>query len=446
MLFTNRDLRKLIIPLVIEQILAVFVGLADTIMIAAAGEAAVSGVSLVDTVNVLVINIFSALATGGAVVAGHCLGQKDNENASKSAWQMILVSSVFSIVITALFIGAHDFILRTVFGQIEADVMASAKIYLIITALSIFPLAIYNACAALFSAMGNSKVTMWISLIMNLLNFAGNAFLIFVMKWGVAGAAISTTFSRLVAAVIIFVMMFHAKRAITFKGQVTWKMDFVLVKKILYIGIPNGLENSMFQLGKILLLSLVSTFGTYAIAANAVCNTVAMINILPGLAINLAILSVTSVCVGAGDYQQARYYTKKLSILMNICMVVLSFILIIGTPFIVKLYQLSDQTAELATQVIRYHAVMAMFIWIPSFSISNTLRAAGDVMWTMVVAVISMWIFRIGAAYILSGYFDMGLMGVWIAMTVDWIFRAICYMTRYKGKKWEQMLGKKSTE
>ncbi|MBQ8591774.1 MAG: MATE family efflux transporter [Lachnospiraceae bacterium] len=446
MLFTNRDLRKLIIPLVIEQILAVFVGLADTIMIAAAGEAAVSGVSLVDTVNVLVINIFSALATGGAVVAGHCLGQKDNENASKSAWQMILVSSVFSIVITALFIGAHDFILRTVFGQIEADVMASAKIYLIITALSIFPLAIYNACAALFRAMGNSKVTMWISLIMNLLNFAGNAFLIFVMKWGVAGAAISTTFSRLVAAVIIFVMMFHAKRAITFKGQVTWKMDFVLVKKILYIGIPNGLENSMFQLGKILLLSLVSTFGTYAIAANAVCNTVAMINILPGLAINLAILSVTSVCVGAGDYQQARYYTKKLSILMNICMVVLSFILIIGTPFIVKLYQLSDQTAELATQVIRYHAVMAMFIWIPSFSISNTLRAAGDVMWTMVVAVISMWIFRIGAAYILSGYFDMGLMGVWIAMTVDWIFRAICYMTRYKGKKWEQMLGKKSTE
>ena len=430
----------------IEQILAVFVGLADTIMIAAAGEAAVSGVSLVDTVNVLVINIFSALATGGAVVAGHCLGQKDNENASKSAWQMILVSSVFSIVITALFIGAHDFILRTVFGQIEADVMASAKIYLIITALSIFPLAIYNACAALFRAMGNSKVTMWISLIMNLLNFAGNAFLIFVMKWGVAGAAISTTFSRLVAAVIIFVMMFHAKRAITFKGQVTWKMDFVLVKKILYIGIPNGLENSMFQLGKILLLSLVSTFGTYAIAANAVCNTVAMINILPGLAINLAILSVTSVCVGAGDYQQARYYTKKLSILMNICMVVLSFILIIGTPFIVKLYQLSDQTAELATQVIRYHAVMAMFIWIPSFSISNTLRAAGDVMWTMVVAVISMWIFRIGAAYILSGYFDMGLMGVWIAMTVDWIFRAICYMTRYKGKKWEQMLGKKSTE
>ena len=430
----------------IEQILAVFVGLADTIMIAAAGEAAVSGVSLVDTVNVLVINIFSALATGGAVVAGHCLGQKDNENASKSAWQMILVSSVFSIVITALFIGAHDFILRTVFGQIEADVMASAKIYLIITALSIFPLAIYNACAALFSAMGNSKVTMWISLIMNLLNFAGNAFLIFVMKWGVAGAAISTTFSRLVAAVIIFVMMFHAKRAITFKGQVTWKMDFVLVKKILYIGIPNGLENSMFQLGKILLLSLVSTFGTYAIAANAVCNTVAMINILPGLAINLAILSVTSVCVGAGDYQQARYYTKKLSILMNICMVVLSFILIIGTPFIVKLYQLSDQTAELATQVIRYHAVMAMFIWIPSFSISNTLRAAGDVMWTMVVAVISMWIFRIGAAYILSGYFDMGLMGVWIAMTVDWIFRAICYMTRYKGKKWEQMLGRKSTE
>ena len=442
MLYTNKDLRKLIIPLVFEQLLAILVGMVDTVMIAGVGEAAVSGVSLVDTVNILIINITAALATGGAVVAGHYLGKKDSEGASKSAWQLLLFSVWLSVLVTIIFIAAHKPLLMGMFGQVEEEVMTSAATYLVITAISICPLAVYNSCAALLRAMNDSKTTMIISIIMNLINVAGNAVLIYGIKMGVAGAAVATTFSRMVAAVIIMIIMFHKDKLINFCGQVTLKPDFRLIKKILYIGVPNSLENSLFQLGKILLLSLISTLGTYAIAANAVCNTLASFNMLPGIAVNMALLSVASMCVGAGDFEQVRYYTKKLMVVAIGATAVLSVIFIIFAPVILKIYRLSPETEALAVDVIRWHALMGILFWVPSFALPNTLRAAGDVVWTMVVAIGSMWIFRIGFAYLFSYYTDLGLLGVWIAMTIDWVFRSICYMLRYRGHKWEQYKAK----
>lgn len=436
MLFSKQDIKKLIIPLIIEQVLVITVGVVDTVMISSVGEAAVSGVSLVDTINILIINIFTALATGGAVVAGHFLGQKDNENAGKAAWQLMLFCLISSIAVMILFLMAHHVILGSVFGQITAEVMKNAKTYLIITAFSIVPLAIYNAGAALFRAMGNSKVTMWISLLMNVINITGNTILIFGFRMGVAGAAISTTVSRLIAAMIIFSMLFSSKRRINFRGKITIRFRMDMIKKILYIGVPNGLENSMFQLGKIILLSLVSTFGTYAITANAVANAVAMFNILPGVAINSAILSVASYCIGAGEYEQAKYYTKSMIKTMYLAIGVLSVAIAIFLQPLLSLYNLSPKTSALAEQVILYHAVLAVIIWAPSFAISNTLRAAGDVIYPMVTAGISMWVFRVGTAYLLADYLQFGLLGVWIAMTIDWLFRAICYVVRYRGGKW----------
>ena len=441
MLYTNRDLKKLIIPLVFEQLLAILVGMVDTVMIAGVGEAAVSGVSLVDTINILIINITAALATGGAVAAGHFLGQKDSEKASRSAWQLVLFSIWLSAAVTIIFLAFHRPLLKVIFGQLEPAVMERATVYLVITAISICPLAVYNSCAALFRAMNDSKTTMEIAIAMNLINLAGNAILIYGIKIGVAGAAIATTISRVVAAVIIMVLMFQPGRAISLGGQATWKMDFGLIKKILYIGIPNGLENSLFQLGKILLLSLISTFGTYAIAANAVCNTLASFNVLPGQAINLALLSVASMCIGAGDFKQARYYTKKLMIIAVSCTALISGLLFLFAPWVMKIYQLTPQTESLAVQVIRWHTVLAVIFWVPSFTLPNTLRAAGDVVWTMLIAIISMWSFRIGFAYFFSKNFDGGLMGVWIAMTIDWAFRALCYWLRYRGHKWEHSMG-----
>ncbi len=438
MLYTNKDLRKLIIPLVFEQLLAILVGMVDTVMIAGVGEAAVSGVSLVDTINILVINITAALASGGTVVAGHYLGQKDSGNASRSAWQLVLFSIWLSLAVTVIFLALHKPMLRGVFGQVEPEVMKNASVYLVITAISICPLAMYNACAALFRAMSDSRTTMLIAIAMNLLNLVGNAILIYGAKMGVAGAAIATTFSRAVAAAIIMWMMFRSGKTINFRGQATWKIDFGLIKKILYIGVPNGLENSLFQLGKILLLSLVSTLGTYAIAANAVCNTLASFNVLPGSAVNLALLSVASMCIGAGDFKQARYYTKKLMLTAIGCTAVISGILFVFAPWVMKIYQLTPQTESLAVQVLRWHTVLAVIFWVPSFSLPNTLRAAGDVVWTMLIAIVSMWVFRIGFAYLFSVHFSSGLMGVWVAMTIDWAFRALCYLVRYRGHKWER--------
>lgn len=438
MLYSNKDLKKLIIPLVIEQILIVAVGMADTIMIAGAGEAAVSGISLVDTINILIINVFSALATGGAVVAGHYLGEKDKRSACKSAWQLIYVATLISIVITIFYLGAHQFILTKVFGGITVDVMKNAKTYLIITGLSIVPLAIYNSCAALFRAMNNSKTTMWISLGMNVINIIGNAILIFGFNMGVAGAAIATTFSRIVAAAISFTLLYRKNGIINLRGQATFRIHKPLIARIMYIGIPSGLENSFFQLGKILLLSLVATFGTFAIASNAICNSIAVFNNLPGMSINYAILTVVAICIGSGDYAQAKFYTKKLLKWAYVSTFLCSFLLAVGAGFIVSLFQVSDETARLTVQILRFHAAMACIFWIPSFTIPNALRAAGDTIFPMVIAVISMWVFRIGTAYVFSYVFHMGLMGVWIAMTIDWIFRGVCYTIRYAGGKWEK--------
>ena len=442
-LYSNTDLRKLILPLVMEQLLAVLVGMLDTVMISGEGEAAVSGVSLVDNINILVINIFAALATGGAVVAGHALGQKKPEQAGKAAWQMVLFMIYSSFITMVLLLVAHKTILRVTFGKVDDAVMGSATVYLLITALSICPLAIYNACAALFRAMGNSKTTMLISLLMNLINFVGNAILIFGAGLGVAGAAIATTVSRTVAAILIFRLMLDEKRVIHFKNRMTWKLEGDLVKKILFIGIPNGLENSLFQLGKLLLLSLVSTFGTSSIAANAVCGTLTNFNILPGMAIGMALLSVSSVCIGAEENGQTRYYTRKMMGLSWIAMSAMSIIMMVGAPLFLKIYHLTPETEKLAIEVIRFHAVMCMISWVPSFSLPNTLRAAGDVIWTMVIAIVSMWTFRIITAYIFSYAFHLGLMGIWIAMTIDWTFRGICYLLRYRGHKWETMMQKR---
>lgn len=444
-LYSNQDLKTLLVPLVFEQLLALLVGLADTLMIAGVSEAAVSGVSLVDTINILIINVFTAFGTGGAVIAGHYLGKKNEENACRAGWQVLLFSLVSSLVVTVAFILFHNGILQLIIGKVEADVMDNAKSYLVVTAVSFVPLAVYNACAGLFRTMGDSKTTLLISLFMNILNVIGNAVLIYGAGIGTLGAAISTTFSRSVAAVIIFVMMFDNRRAIHFRGQVTWRFRPEMLKKILYIGLPNSLENSLFQLGKILTISMISTMGTYAIAANAVCNTIASFNVLPGSAINSGIVAIVSVCIGAGEIQQARYYTKKLMKLAQLGVMIMSALIVLGSGWVVGFYHLSPQADSLARQVLIYHAVLAMLFWILSFSLPNAFRAAGDVVMPMAVAIGSMWVFRLGFAYFLGIHLEWGLFGVWIAMTIDWVFRAVCFVVRFKGHRWERkMIGGKA--
>lgn len=436
MLFTNNDIKKLIIPLMIEQFLTVFVGMADTVMVSQTGEAAISAVSLVDTVNVLLINIFAALANGGAVVAGQFLGHKNRKESCKVANQLLLFATLVSAVVMLLTLVFHNGVLHGIFGKIDAEVMKSAKIYLVITALSIPFIAIYNAGAALFRAMGNSKVTMIVTFIMNTINVAGNAILIFGFHMGVMGVAIPTTISRIVAAIIIVVMLFQGKREITLKGYFKLQLSGSIIKKILYIGVPNGLENSMFQLGKIVVLSLVATLGTSSIAANAVSNTIALFQIIPGQAIGMAMLSVTAQCVGAGDYEQVKYYNKKLVKITYGAMLIVNMIVVALLPLLIHLYHLGKTAASITQWIIIFHALCACVIWPLSFSLPNTLRAANDVKFCLILSVISMWAVRIAPSYILARNFGLGVKGIWIAMVLDWCVRAIFFTIHYKRENW----------
>lgn len=436
-LFDNRALTALIIPLIIEQMLAVLVGMADSIMVASVGEAAVSGVSLVDNIMVLLINVFAALATGGAVVAGQYLGQQRKEKACQAAEQLVWFITICAVVITLVIYACKYWILHGVFGQIEADVMGHADTYLMIVTASIPFIALYNGGAAIFRTMGNSEISMRVSIVMNIINVAGNAILIYGFHRGTEGVAIPTLVSRMTAAILIMVLLADRRRAIYVRPSRRYRPDWAMIRKILGIGVPNGLENSMFQLGKIIVLSLVSTFGTYAIAANAVSNVIASFQVLPGMAIALAVTTVIARCVGAGDYEQVKYYTKKLLGITYACMVVTNVIIVLVLPLILKAYNLSSQTAEVTTGIVIFYAVCCVLIWPLAFTIPATFRASGDAKMCMFISVLSMWIFRIIFSYILGQYMGMGVFGVWVAMIIDWIVRSICFIARYFSGKWK---------
>lgn len=435
--FSNADLRKLIVPLIIDQFLQAFVGLADSIMVASVGEAAVSGVSLIDTIMVLILNIFTALATGGAVIAGQFLGKKRDEMACKSTNQLISFTLKASLIVMLLCYLGRNFITHVVFGKIEADVMYNCNVYMMIVFASIPMTALYNAGAAIYRAMGNSAVAMKISLLMNAINLSGNALLIFVFHRGVEGVAIPTLVSRTAACVIMMFLMNNQKHTLHLSHPFSFKTDWALLKKILYIGVPNGLENSMFQLGKILVLSIVTSFGTASIAANAVSNNVATFAVLPGMSVGFAILTVGAQCVGAGDYEQVRYYTKKLMKIVYVSLFVANILVVLAVPYIIQIYGLSAEASQYAHKILIYHSICAVTIWPLSFSLPNTLRAAADVTYTMILSIISMWVFRIGFSVVLGVYCHMGVFGVWVAMTIDWLFRAVCFSIRYLRGKWK---------
>ena len=438
-MFTKQDLRKLIIPLIIEQILLVAVGMVDTIMISSVGEAAVSGVSLVDYINIWIICIFTALTTGGGVVAGHYLGERKSERACETAEQLFVFITVVSLALMFIVLFGHQWILNRAFGEIEAEVMHNAKMYLLITAFSIPFIAIYNAGAAIFRAMSDSRTAMIISLVMNAINIAGNIIMIYGLGMGVEGAAIPTLISRIVAAIVITILLKKEELEIYLRKEMKFSLSGGIVKRICFIGIPNALENSVVQFGKILVLSLVSSFGTTALAANAVANNIALFQGIPGNAIGYAMVTVVSQCVGANNYDDAEKNTKLLLRYMYIGMAIISIPIIFACPIIVKAYHLSAVTEKLTIKIVIYHAICCMTHWSLAFGLPNVLRAAGDVKVPLVVSLVSMWIFRIAFSFVLGKILDWGVFGIWVAMTIDWLFRAIFFTARYRSGKWKKI-------
>ena len=453
LLFDSNKLWILIWPLLVETFLQNTVGIADVFMVASLGESAVSGVSLVDSINALFVMIFSALATGGAVVCSQYIGSENKEMAKETARQLIYTVVIVAFILMTILLILHKPVLRITFGSIDDDVMANAQKYFIITLFCFIPLALYNACAALFRSQGNSKISMVTSFIVNIINIGGNAVLIYGFKMGVEGVAIPTFVSRLAGALILMYLLYSPKYSkdneLSIEGIFNISFNWSIVAKILKIGIPTGLENSMFQFGKVIVLSLISSYGTIAIAANAAANTMASVGVLPGQAIGIAMLTVVGQCMGAEKTDQAVYYTKKLLLLTYISMWVLDIPFMVFMYKILSLYNMSAETTKLAYYMAFTHTFCAILIWPLSFTLPNSLRAANDASFTMIVSMISMWTIRVGLSYVFKYTNILGLiekftwppyygaLGVWFAMILDWCLRIVCFIIRFAQGKWK---------
>jgi len=436
-MFSNSALKKLILPLFFDQVLLITVSVISVLLLSYAGEAAFSGVSLVDMINMLMINVLAALATGGAVVISQYIGLKDSKNALLAANQLITITGVlsFGIALSVWLFSAP--ILRLLFGTVDADVMKTASIYFIVSGFSYPFLALYNSGAAIFRSMGNSKVPMLVSLLMNLSNLAGNALVIFVLKGGVMGVALSTLTARLLAAVLMLVLTTNQNNPIHIKMKDIFSWHGDMIQRILKIAIPNGIENGITQLGRVLLVSIIALFGTTQIAANGITNSLVLLAVSFGQAMNLAIVPVVGQCVGANDFDQAQSYIKRLLKWTYAVTLGMSLALTLVLPWILNLYSVSAETRSYAYTLIMIHNGLAIFLWPSSFTLPNALRAAGDAKYTMVISIGAMFVFRIFFAYILGVVFQLGVIGVWLAMGVDWSFRTLMFTVRFRKGTWK---------
>lgn len=437
-MFTNKQLKWLIWPLIIEQLLTMIVGMADTMMVSYAGEAAISGVGLVDMINNLVITILAAVATGGAVIVSQYIGNKDKEKANFASGQLLTITGIISVVIMILCLVFHKNLLSLFFGSVDSEVMKACITYFLITALSFPFLGLYNSSSALFRSISKTKVTMYVSLLMNVINVVGNYIGVMVLNAGVMGVAIPTLISRVVAAIIMFYLSLDKRNSVYVKIKDIFNWNKVMIRKILRIAVPNGIENGLFTLGRVLVTSIVALFGTSQIAANSVAGSIDQVAIVVVNAINLAIVTVVGQCVGAGDYHQAENYIKKLMKVSYIVTAIIGGLVIFGLPAILNLYTLSDEARNYTFILVIMHNVMAFALHPTSFVLPNGLRASGDVKYSMYVGIGSMLVFRLGIAYLFGVIFNLGIIGVWIAMGSDWLCRSVFFVMRFVKGKWKE--------
>jgi putative MATE family efflux protein len=435
--WSNKKLFALFWPLVVEQLLVVLIGVINMVMVSSVGEHAVSGISLVETINFLIITAFNAIATGGSVVISQYLGRKDDKSACCSARQLVYITVFISIIMMIFAIITRRFMLKTIFGSIADDVMQSANIYFLFIALSYPFLALYSAATAMFRSMGNSKVPMRTAVLLSILTIGGNALLIYIFKLGVAGAAISTLIGRIITAGILMKLLVRDKtRIINLNGILKIKIVPEMVKRILNIGIPSGLEASMFQIGKILVTRIFTIFGTAAIAANAVGATINSIAFMPGSAFGMGLLVVVGQCIGAGDYLAVKKHTKKIMILSYITYLLININIFIFMNPIISIFNLSEEAHRLCIIFLRIHCITSSLFWCPAFVLPNALKAAGDARFVMIIASCTMWFIRVCSAYLLAFPLGIGPTGVYIAMGADFFFRGLFFVRRWLSNKW----------
>lgn len=435
-MFSNKDLRNMIVPLFFEQLLVMLVGIMDTFIVSYAGEAAVSGVSLVNSFNTIFIYLFTALASGGAVVISQYIGNQDKKNSILSSSQLVMFSCIFSIVVSVVVLLFQKPILSGLFGRVDGDVMEACMTYLRISAYSYPFIAIYNAGASLYRSMAKTKTTMNISLVSNLINIIGNYIGVFVLHAGVAGVAVPSLIARAFSAIVITCLCFDTQLAAyyTKEGILTW--DSAMLKRVLNIAVPNGIENGIFQFVKVALSSVVALFGTYQIAANGIAQSIWSLAALMGVALGPVYITVIGQCMGKQDTAQAKYYFKKLNRLALVLSLVWNVLIFLITPGWMKFYQVSQETIQMVIYLVAIHNFFNAFVYPFSGPLSNGLRAAGDVKITMIVSVASTVLARFVFSLLFAIYFNLGVIGIALAMCLDWSLRAVIFYLRYRSDKW----------
>lgn len=436
-MFNNKELRNMIIPLFLEQFLVVLVGIVDTFVVSFVSEAAVSGVSLVNSFNTIFIFLFTALASGGAVVVSQYLGKKDAENASKSISQLLMISTLFSIIIMITVLIGNRWLLHMLFGSVETDVMEVCVTYLRISAYSYPALAIYNAGTSMYRSVGKTKVTMYISIAANMINVIGNCIGVFVLKAGVAGVAWPSLIARVFSAVIITILCFQSTYGVQYywKRIVNW--DRKRIKMILAIAVPNAVESGIFQFVKVALSSVVALFGTYQIAANGIAQSLWSMSALVCVTMGPVFITVIGQCMGAGKIQEAEYFFKKL-LKITVCFAVLwNLLIVIITPAIMQIYQVSEETRRLTILLVLIHNVFNSFAYPFADPLGKGLRAAGDIKFTTVISIFTTVAIRLLFSALFSLVFQSGVLGITWAMCLDWTVRAIIFWMRFRRGKWK---------
>lgn len=436
-LFSDKNLKAMIIPLFLEQLLVMLVGLADTLIVSYAGEAAVSGVSLVNQFNTIFVYLFTALASGGAVVISQYIGKRAADDAGESASQLLSFSTAFSILIAAFVLIGNERMLGLMFGKVEEDVMEACITYLRISAYSYPALAVYNSGAALYRSIGRTSVTMYLSIASNIINVIGNVIGVFVLKAGVAGVAYPSLIARTFSAVVITWLCFQETNDVVYRWRWIFRWNGSLMKHILNIAIPNGLENGVFQLVKVALSSIVALFGTYQIAANGVAQSIWSLAALAGVSMGPVFITVIGQCMGNGDTKAADHYFKKLTRITLLISSVWNFLTFLLTPAFLRFYALEPETKQLVIWLVLIHNLFNAVAFPFSGALSNGLRAAGDVKFTMYVSVISTLAVRLILSYLLGITLQMGVIGIAVAMVCDWVIRAVIFFWRQKSGKWK---------
>lgn len=435
-MFTNRMIRNLLVPVVLEQILNSIMGTADTMMVSNVGSAALSAVSLVDSINILLIQAFSALAAGGAIVCAQYIGQKNYEKANMSARQVLFIITAISVVVSAVCLIFQKPLLRLIFGAVEADVMHASETYFFYTALSFPFIASYDAAASVFRAQENTKGPMIISMISNIMNIGGNAILIWVFHLGVAGAAISTLVSRIFCAVAVLYQLRKDRQPIVVRDYLKIRPDWSMIGRILGLGIPSGIENSMFQLGKLAIQSTVSTLGTAAIAAQAMTNILENLNGIAAIGVGVGLMTIVGQCLGAGRKDEAVYYIKKLCVIAEIIIIVSCLTVYALARPVTILGGMEKSSAAMCIHMITWITIVKPLVWTMAFVPGYGLRAAGDVKFSMITSCCTMWACRFCLCIFLIRVLGFGPMGVWIGMFADWTVRGILFTWRFHSRRW----------